>query len=69
MVSDWLNSMIGQFLIWLWQWVQALSFWIACAGGIVSLDLYAATKEKKYLQFLEVTFVIYVIIQMIGAQA
>jgi hypothetical protein len=68
-MGDWLNANIGQFLVWLWQWIQALAFWVTCAGGIVSLDLYVVSKDKKYLKFIGETFVIYFFIKMMGAQS
>ena len=47
----------------MWEWIQAISYWFTCLSCIISLTLYAATKDKKFGRYTVVVFILWVFLK------
>ena len=60
---------IGKFFyalihpIVIWDWFMDISYWLAVFICIVSVILYAATKDRKYSRWLWATIVIFALLK------
>ena len=40
----------------IWDCTMGLSYWFVCLTSIVSVSLYAVSKNKKYMQYVGIAF-------------
>jgi hypothetical protein len=65
-MTELFNHWASSAFLWLWAWLEVLSYWIASIGGCSSWLLYVATHEEKFKNFTVVMFIVYVIIRAAG---
>jgi len=44
----------------MWNWIMGISYWVVCLTSIVSLSLYAVSKNKKYMQYVGIAFTLWI---------
>lgn len=49
-VQQWLNDKALDILIWLWNFISTVSFWVCANGIVVCFLIYFCSKSKGSLQ-------------------
>ena len=59
-MTEVIKEVIVNLFIWIWDWLMAIGYWVVCLSSIISVCLYAVSKDRKFLQYVGVVFVIWI---------
>ncbi len=57
---DIIKSLFFELVRDIWNWIMGISYWVVCLSSIVSISLYAVSRNRKYIQYVGVAFTIWI---------
>ena len=54
------SNLLFEFMRDIWTWMIGLSYWFVCLTSIVSVCLYAVSRNKKYMQYVGIAFTVWI---------
>lgn len=62
-IGDFIGSKINEFLLGLWSWIMAMSYWITTFICIFCIIYYVVNKTPRPMRILGFTLVTYILLK------
>ena len=59
-MTEMIKEAIINIFMWIWDGCLTLGYWYVCLSSIVSVCLYAVSKDKKFIQYVGVAIVFWI---------
>lgn len=67
MISAFFSWIASLGLAWIWAWVEAIAYWVACIGCVGCVTFFVATHDKRFSKTCVILVVAFAMVEAVGS--